>query len=465
MRAPQRPNLGVFLLFLLVTFLVGVGVATRSKESSVSPSGSTESDSLTMILSPDSAMVPGDTLDAKIAALQRQARQSEHPSVVLENLGWAFVEKARVSGDHGYYLLAERCARELQERDPGSSEADLLEGYAMQSLHRFAEAEEVAARLVVRRGAALDYALHGDSLLDLGRIDDAVSAYETMMRLRPDSRAYARAAEVRLLTGDLEGARDALRTAARAVSARDAEAFAWIWARLAIVELQSGNLGDARAIAGSAVASAPGSPVANFANGRILLATGDTDGAIAALELAAERSPLPETMRTLADAYEAAGREDDATQTLEQLEAAGPATDPRSYGLWLAESGRDPLRAIELEEAELEKRRDVYTFDALAVAEAVAGRVADAQTHMQSAMARGTEDPRLWYHAGLVAEASGETQRAGEWFRKAKSQAQLLIPSLQRDLDRRLALHPTVDSAPTVHVIEAHQQRSDADRP
>jgi tetratricopeptide (TPR) repeat protein len=379
-----------------------------------------------------------DPLDTRIAAERNAIRSKGATPDGLEKLGWSFVEKARVSADHDYYVLARHAARAMRTLETDSSAADLLEGHALHSLHRFEEAESIARRLAERRGSPLDHALLGDTLLDQGRIDEAVAAYQKMMHRRPDSRAYSRVAEVRLLTGDLDGALEAMRVASRAVSVRDREAFAWIWSRLAMLELQRGNLAEARAASDAAVSAAPGLAIAELSRGRVLLAAGDAAGAVAALERSIATSPLPDAIRALADAYAAAGRDSDAARTTAELEAGGASVDPRGYSLWLAETGRDAARALRLATAELDRRRDVYTWDALAMASAAAGKVDDARRFMQDALAAGTEDPRLWYHAGVVAAASGNHEEARAWFERARGSEQVLLPSLRRDLSARL---------------------------
>ncbi|MFN2378412.1 MAG: tetratricopeptide repeat protein [Candidatus Binatia bacterium] len=441
LRRALTPLVLLALAVLLTTGAVPTTFVSRTED----PSAATDRplsrppSLLAAALAPDVAASASNPLDARIADLQRALRRDGTASALLEALGWAFVHKARLSSDHGYHLLADRCARAMLDADPQSTAALLLRGHVLHSLHRFAEAKAVAADLVARRGSPLDHALHGDVLLDLGRLGEAARAYQRMMNRRPDSRAFARTAEVRILTGDLDGARQALRTAARAASARDAESFAWVWSRLAIVELQSGSNEEALAIAEAAVAAAPDSAVAALAHGRVLLALRGSEAATASLEKSAALSPLPDTLRALAEAYEASGRSADAARTLARLEAVGESADPRGFSIWLSESGRETTRALALAQAEIAKRRDVFTLAALALAESVAGRNDSARRHIAEALAHGTEDPRLWYHAALVAERSGETVEARAWFSKAGSQASLLLPSLRRHVLEKLS--------------------------
>src|SRR6185436_12517768 len=106
---------------------------------------------------------------------------------------------------------------------------------------RFKEAELLARRLVMTRGAPFDHGLLGDALMELGQLSEAAAAYQQMMDLRPDARALARAAHLRWLKGDLPGAVEAMQQAARSVGARDAESAAWMHTRLAFYHLASGQ--------------------------------------------------------------------------------------------------------------------------------------------------------------------------------------------------------------------------------
>ena len=81
----------------------------------------------------------------------------------------------------------------------------------------------LARRLVQQRGLSFDYGLLGDALMEQGKLGDAVEAYQRMMNLKPDLRAYARAAHMRWLKGDLEGAIEAMQLAVSAASPSDAE--------------------------------------------------------------------------------------------------------------------------------------------------------------------------------------------------------------------------------------------------
>jgi hypothetical protein len=357
----------------------------------------------------------------------------------LERLGWAFIARARREDDPGFYKLAERAAQAMLERAAEDDGALLLLGHALASQHRFAEAEAIARPLAERRGLPADHGLLGDALLSQGRLAEALPAYQAMMDLRPDSQAYARAAEVRWLTGDLEGAVEAMSVAARAVSRRDPAAFAWTWATLGLYQLRAGQYAEATRSCDVALDADPDSSPAWVVRGRLLLALDRPGDAADALGRAAARSPLPETLWAYAEALRAAGREEEAQRADARLVATGERSDPRGFALYLAARRSDLPRALRLLAREVEARQDSTTLAAIALARSAAGEAQAAWPIMQRALAAGTPDPRLQLQAGLVAAAAGRREDASAWFRAAAERRWLLLPSERRELDRALA--------------------------
>jgi hypothetical protein len=58
---------------------------------------------------------------------------------------------------------------------------------------------------------------------------------------------------------------------------------------------------------------------------------------------------------------------------------------------------------------------------------------------MERALAEGTKDARLFYHAGVIAASAGEKQKAREWLGKASEIRQMLLPSERQKLSQHLA--------------------------
>jgi tetratricopeptide (TPR) repeat protein len=376
--------------------------------------------------------------DREIIRLQESARTAHDQSRALEQLGWAFVQKARVSYDPGFYKLAEQCAACAEARRPDSAEAMLLHGHILNSLHRFQEAEAMARRLAETRGAPFDYGLLGDTLMEQGRLNEAVDAYQKMIDLKPGPQSYTRVAHIRWLKGDLEGAIEMMRKAAAGMSPRDAEAGAWAYTRLALYELQAGSLKNARRACQLALNLQGGYAPALLASSRVLLAENRTARAVKLMQEAAGLNPLPEYQWLLAEALRSAGNSDEAQAVEDGLRLSGASEDPRTFALFLATRREQTGTALTLVEREMKTREDVFTLDALAWALAAAGRLSEAREPMRRALAEGTKDARLFYHAGTIAAMGGQKREARIMLNNAEAMKQMLFPSEQKSLSRTL---------------------------
>jgi tetratricopeptide (TPR) repeat protein len=393
-------------------------------------------DPLALILTPQT----GDSrTEREISRLQQQIRQGRNLEIGLGQLGWAFVAKARESFDAGFYKLAEQCARCIEKRNPHSQEAMLLRGHVLHNLHRFKESETLARQLVEQRGLGFDYGLLGDALMEQGKLNEAVAAYQQMMNLKPDLYAYARAAHVRWLKGDLAGAIEVMRLAVDAATPLDAESAAWVNTRFASYEFQAGRFDEAEQRCAFALSFQRNYPPALLLCGKMLLAQNKFEEAVAALQKAANVNPLPEYQWALADALRAAGRQNEAAVIEAQLRRVGATTDPRTFAIFLATRHESPESGLRLARAEFDSRSDVFTHDALAWSLAAAGRFSEARSEMERALVEGTEDGRLFFHAAMIASQTGEHALAQRWLDKARSLSHLLLPSERSELQNLAA--------------------------
>lgn len=420
---------------LTTAVLSGCGqkAATRTNSAPAQPSPilSAWPDPLTLVLVPQAG---DDKADLEIRHIQEQVQQGRNRNLALEQLGWAFVSKARESFDAGYYKLAEQCALAIEQSDPQSDAALLLRGHVLDSLHRFHDAETLARQLVERRGQGFDYGLLGDALMEQGRLAEAVPAYQRMMNLRPDLHAYARAAHVRWLTGDLEGAIEAMSLAVGAATPHDPESSAWVNTRLANYQFQAGQPETASRLCRVALSFQTNYPPALLLRGKMLVAEGNLAEAVKALRLAAQFNPLPEYQWALADVLREAGWVNEAASVEAQLRRGGAASDPRTLALYLATRREAPDLALRLAQEELATRGDVFTHDALAWALWAAGKNAAAQTEMKLALAADTRDARLFFHAAMIASTSGEAIDALDRLKKSEVLARMLLPSERKEL-------------------------------
>ncbi|MGI8956146.1 MAG: tetratricopeptide repeat protein [Chthoniobacterales bacterium] len=433
-----------FIFIVLLAALAGFGISrlssSRLSHAPKAKLSAPTSTPLQVVLTP---LGGKDKVDRDIAGFQSRIKStpSQAPAL-LERLGWSFVAKARISSDPGYYKLAEQCADAIALQKPGSVEGELLRGHIYHALHRFKDAEAVARKLVAQRTFTFDYALLGDALMEQGRLDEAVDAYQKMVDLKPCLQTYSRVAHMRWLKGDLPGAIQAIRFAVSGGSILEPEPVAWAYTKLASYELQAGHYDLALKATTLAIQYVPDYAAAQLVHGRILLAQDKATEAVDVLRPAAEKSPLPEYLWILADALRASGKSAEAVTLEKKLQATGTANDPRTFALFLASRGEKLDLALRLAKEELTNRQDIFTRDALAWAELAHGDIGAAEADMQRALAEGTKDGRLFYHAGVIAVAAGKTAAAHTFLTQAKDLERTLMPSERSALEHNLALLP-----------------------
>jgi tetratricopeptide (TPR) repeat protein len=404
---------------------------SHERNENVTPPGSTPFE---IVLAPHKG---NEKIDSYIQQLQKEARSNPGRAETIKRLGWAFVTKARLSFDPGYYKLGEQCALYIQSRRVDDPDALLLEGHILESLHKFQEAEPIARKLAAIRNEAFDYSLLGDVLMEQGRLADAVTAYQRMIDIRPDLQAYTRVAHMRWLKGDLGGAIDVMRIAITSGNPGDAEPTAWAYTRLGIYELQAGDTGKATQSALTACQYVENYPAALLLHGRILLAQGKAQEAIESLQRAAALTRLPEYQWTLADTLRETGNIQAAERVEMKLARNGALNDPRTYALYLATRQQEVQEALKLALSELNTRADVLTEDALAWALHANGQLPAAREYSKKALSEGTQDARLFYHAGCIALTASDYDEAETAFKRSDQIKQMLMPSERNDLEKK----------------------------
>jgi tetratricopeptide (TPR) repeat protein len=351
--------------------------------------------------------------------------------VAAVKLAESEVAVARLTGDVTAYLRAGDAADAAIRSQPGYLPALGMRASVLVALHRFGEARDLAQRIVVQSpGDATALGVLGDSSLELGDLDGAARAYAELEAIAGGSAALVRAGRLAFVLGDTAAAVAHTRSSVDAAldEGLEGDTLAFYQVTLGETLLATGDAGGARDAYVAALESRPDLPAALVGLARLDAFDGDLDAAIAGLDGAIAAIPLPETLARRADLLALRGGPGDAEladadrATVEAV--AGLAGDAasvydRGLALYLSDRRLDPERAVRLAEAEAAVRRDVYGYDALAWALFNAGRPAEAAAPMASALAAGTRDARLWYHAGLIAAANGDAETARGLLRDA----------------------------------------------
>lgn len=357
------------------------------------------------------AALPQTPAESQIAVAEERVQSRPQDSAGHRELAVALTRRARETGDASYYeraLTSLARARERREaEDP--TELDTIEAWVRLGRHEFARAEALARRVLAREVDDPEaQGLLGDALIELGRYEEAASAYQRLLDLRPGPGSYVRAAHYREVTGDLEGALELLSAALAATPGRESEERAWILVQMAGVQAALAGAQAADALCAQALSSFPGYHNARAGRARLALRVGDAIRAEAFARAALEAAPHPEYRLLLADALHASGRVAEAREEEQQFEREALANLERAdnENVFLVDfyldRQPDPGRALELAREEAERRADLGTLSRLARALDRNGRRGEARALMERVLAVGTRDPDILAHARAI---------------------------------------------------------------
>ena len=355
---------------------------------------------------------------------QLQAIQSAIESAPADPKGYnllcaAYMKKARETGDFGFNARAEAALNRSFELNSSADNYDAIRLKAMLLLayHRFGEALE-AARLAqeIQPQDPQNYGAITDALVELGDYPGAFKAAQAMMDIKPGTSSYSRVSYLRELQGDTQGAIESMRAAAEA--AGDPETAAWCRVHLGDLLINSGKAAAADRELDNALYIFPDYYLALAGKARARLAAGDADSAIKFYKQAQERVPLPEFAIALGDLYAQRGLSEEAKRQydlVEFIEQAG-TTESRAYSrniaLFWADHDIKLDEALTIAKREREVRSDIFTSDTLAWCLFKKGQLTEAKTAMDEALRLGTQDARLFYHAGMIEQALGNRRNA-----------------------------------------------------
>lgn len=340
-------------------------------------------------------------------------------------LGAAYLQKARETGDISYYARAEDAALRAIEINPSGLLALNLLGSGALGLHEFQDAKMWAERAIrLSPGDADAYGVLGDAQVELGEYDDATANYQTMVDLKPSLSSYSRVSHIRRLIGDTDGAIEAMKLAV-SVGGTSAENTAWAWVQLGNLLFDAGQIDEASTYYANAIEVFNGYHIALVGLAKARAAQGEYGQAISLLESAVSAVPEPKTLATLGDLYAVQGEDAKAQHQHDTIEVIAALSDAngqpynRELALFYADHDINLDKALELADAEIQVRKDIYGYDALAWALYKNGRYAEAAEAVSEALKLGTQDANLYYHAGMIFLGNGELQTAREYLEQA----------------------------------------------
>jgi tetratricopeptide (TPR) repeat protein len=257
----------------------------------------------------------------------------------------------------------------------------------------------------------------GDAYFDLGRYPEAFAAWGRFASRQPCTASFSRIALAREIAGDLKGALQFMDLAGASALPADPEAFAWCRSRSARMLLKLNRYDDAEGRLVEALRRVPDHAPSLAVAAEIAARKGLWEPATRLAERSFALEPEAGVAAALVDYRRAMGDaagETRARKAVADLDAKLPEDHRlvhRPLALYFSDHG-EAARGLAMTERELTRRKDVYGYDAYAWALYRAGRAADAVEPMKQALARGTVDPLLEFHAGEIARAAGDAAGA-----------------------------------------------------
>jgi tetratricopeptide (TPR) repeat protein len=371
-----------------------------------------------------------ETIDHSIAAWTANLGRNSKDFLSAGYLGLLYEARGRLTGNLDDYLRAQTATEQAIAALPGDLDAAAVHARLLQTLHDFPGALKEAQSILAQDPKAVQaLATACDAQLELGDVNGAKAAFDSLQEMAPGPAVTARLSRLTFITGDSTAALSLAKQAYTEANAagQTGAALGWYAYVVGTVSLATGSPAQALTWFDTAAAAWPDSFLVLGGEARAEAALGRDDAAITTLRQAIAIAPQPDTLTILGDLYALRGETKLADQQYATVEAIAhlAAVNEQVYNrqlvLFSVNHDRDLAQALTLADAELAVRKDAYGYDAEAWALLANGRAAEADAAMRQALAFGTKDALLSYHAGMIAAALGDTARARTMLQDAVS--------------------------------------------
>lgn len=383
--------------------------------------------------------------EKSMAAAQKEIASKPVQAGGYNHLAIALSRRARETSDVRYCAQAEEALKKSMELAPADFESQKIRVWLLLGRHEFPAALE-AARVLNKRvpDDILVYGFLTDANAELGNYSDAEDAAQWMLNLRPGNLpGLTRAAYLRELLGDVEGAYQLMDMAYQSTVPTETEDRAWILSQMGHLRFIDGKTDDADKILQQALIIFPNYHYALGNLAKVRITQKRYDEAVALLQQRYDAAPHAENLYDLAEGLQLAGRTGEAKKAFAKFETYSLAesvrkdNSSRELVFYYADHANQPSKALAIANQERQWRHDVYTLDAFAWALHVNGQDAEARKQLDTALAVGIRDAKLFEHAGEIALKLGDRPTAVRYLRQSVSlnatgseQARLILAGL-----------------------------------
>jgi tetratricopeptide (TPR) repeat protein len=328
-------------------------------------------------------------------------------------LALSLARRARDTADPKDYEKAAEAIAQALSLEPDNFESLKLKAWVLLGKHEFAQALELAKELNRRvPDDATVYGLLTDAHVELGNYQEAEEAAQWMLNLgRASIPGLTRAAYLREIFGDVEGALELMTTAFSRISATETQDRAWTLSQIGHLLTLSGKLDQAAEVLGEALKLYPDYHYALANLAKVRARQELYQEAVPLLRRRYEVAPHPENLFELGAALHRAGKVEEASKAFIDFEQAAVAESKswdnanRELVAYYADYAKKPESALRIAKLEISRRKDVATLDAYAWALYRSGKDTEAREAIKTALAVGTVDRKILEHAEMLGVA------------------------------------------------------------
>jgi tetratricopeptide (TPR) repeat protein len=377
-----------------------------------------------------------NTIRREIAFYQQRLQISPDDGLNKAALASSYLKLARATGDTRWYLLAQQTAQSsLNALSIHNDGAKLVLARIAEAKHDFATATQIAQAVLQQAPGNEEAAtILVSANLAQGRLGAAEQAIKTLATKIPTLGTYLQQALVSAAQGQDSIAITQFQKAIKAEEPGEAGSSARARTLFGQFYLERGQLDQAHQLYQSALHILPQYPPALLGLAQLETRWGKYDAAQEHYAEIYKDKTLANiydhlAIAGVAELYTIKGDQTKATeawQRAEQLLRQHPELQTFGHRRELAQillmGGRDTdvPEALKLMEAEAKIRRDPKTLDTLAWALTKSQRYPEAQTIIQEAIGTGLQDAKLYYRAGVIAQALGQKSAADRYRQQAQ---------------------------------------------
>ena len=373
----------------------------------------------------DSSSRTTTSTDKLIQTLQDRLRTDSNDWESYSQLGLAYLQKARETGDPTYYQKTEEALDKSLALQPSDYASISARGALALARHDFRSALDWGIKAKeINPDRTYAYGVIADAQIELGRYEEAIETMQTMVDLRPDMSSYSRISYLREIHGDIQGALEMMQLAVDS-GTPNSENTAWVRTQLANLYFNSGDLERAELEYRLTLQNRPEYVYALAGLGRVRAAQGSVKEAIEYLNQAVAIMPMPEFVITLGDLYQASGQKEQADQqyqliaAIETLYRANGMDMDMEIALFNADHDKNMTETVALARKAYANRPSIHGADTLAWVLYKSGEYEEAQRYSEESLKLGTKDALKLFHAGMIAIELGNEAQAREYLEGA----------------------------------------------